>query len=158
MALFVFDIDMTLANGARRKRYAGAEPNREKDPAAYNIWRDKINQNLDADEPVPGMVEMVRAMEESGNSVVYVTARGSNLRSETREWLKRHGFPDCMLWMRAETDLRPSAKFKEHIISKLRTSEHEATVVVDDDERGELEEVCKRRGWTFLRALSGGVK
>lgn len=152
MSLFVVDIDGTIANGRRRFIFAGDEPNRETEPGAYEQWKLRVNSGIEHDEPVPGMLDLVKAVQDRA---VYMTARGSSLRAPTREWLRKHGFPDLLCIMRAEEDVRPSAKFKEWAIQKLMTSDHESIVVVDDDERGELEEVCKRRGWTFLRAVSG---
>lgn len=155
MSLFVIDIDGTIADGRRRFVAAGPEPDRERDVAGYEVWKARVNAGIEHDVPVPGMLDFVRAV---AGQAVYMTARGSSLRAPTREWLKRHGFPDLLIIMRAEEDARPSAKYKEWAIERLLTSDHETAVVVDDDERGELAAVCARRGWTFLRALSGGVR
>jgi hypothetical protein len=152
MSIFVLDIDGTIADGRRRFIAAGQEPDREKEPEAYERWKAAVNAGIEHDVPVPGMLDFVRAV---ADQAVYMTARGSSLRAPTREWLKRHGFPDLLVIMRAEEDYRPSAKFKEWAIERLLTSDHEHVVVVDDDQRGELRDVCKRRGWTFLLAVSG---
>jgi hypothetical protein len=154
VSLFVIDIDGTIADGRRRFIAAGAEPDREREPEAYERWKADVNAGIEYDVPVPGMVDFVRAV---ADQAIYMTARGSSLRAPTREWLKRHGFPDLLCIMRAEEDFRPSAKFKEWAIQQMLTSDYGAVVVLDDDQRGELEAVCKRRGWTFLSARSGGA-
>jgi hypothetical protein len=153
--LVVIDIDGTIADGTRRFAYAGPEPDRERDVAAYEAWKTKVNAGIEHDSPVPGMKEFVCAV---ADQAVYMTARGSSLRAPTREWLRHNGFPDLLIIMRAEEDYRPSAKYKEWAIERLLTAEHESVVVCDDDERGELQAVCARRGWTFLKAVSGGVR
>lgn len=158
MTVFVVDIDDTISDGSRRTQLAGHEPDRVKDVQGYNAWRDRINEGLEHDRPVSGMRDLVHALVDAGHHVAYVTARGSELREVTREWLRQHGFPDEMLYMRAAADFRPSAAYKEFVITKLLTSEHEDVVVIDDDPRGELVDVCRRRGWTFLRAGFGRSK
>jgi phosphoglycolate phosphatase-like HAD superfamily hydrolase len=155
--LVVVDIDQCISDGRRRALVAGAEPDRTRDVARYNTWRDTINAGIEHDDPVPGMRELVAALTEAGHDVVYVTARGSSLRGPTRDWLKAHDFPDLLVIMRAETDFRKSCDYKEWAINKMLTSDHQPVLVLDDDERGELEAVCKRRGWTFLKAVSCAV-
>jgi hypothetical protein len=156
--LVIVDIDDTISDGSRRTLAAGHEPDRRKDTGAYNAWRDKINTGLELDAPVTAMRELVTALVEAGHHVAYVTARGSELREVTRGWLRQFGFPDEMLYMRAATDFRPSAEYKEFVVSKLLTSDLEDVLVIDDDPRGELAEVCRRRGWTFLKAGFGRSK
>lgn len=151
--LVIVDIDNCIADGRRRSIAAGPEPARHKESARYERWKNTINAGIEHDLPVPGALELVRAYVAAGHDVSYVTARGSSLREVTREWLRANNFPDLFIVMRAESDKRSSAEYKEWAIDKMRVSDHEAVAVFDDDERGELAEVCRKRGWTMFKAV-----
>jgi len=52
---------------------------------------------LDADAPLPGAAETLRAWLETGRALVYLTGRhdapGDSMRAGTLRWLTAHGFP-----------------------------------------------------------------
>jgi hypothetical protein len=152
--LFVFDIDNCLSDGRRRSLRAGPEPDRNLEPARYEAWKNIINTGIEDDEPVPGMCELVACLDDVGHTVVYMTARGESLRQATRDWLRRHAFRDLRLVMRPEHDDSKSASYKAREIEALRTSPLEDVMVWDDDERGELEAVCRLKGWVMHKATA----
>lgn len=155
MMLCVIDIDDCISDGRRRAQLAGAEPNRQLDVAAYSRWCSTINRGIEHDVPVAGMCTFVQALASSAYAqVIYVTARGEDLRGLTEDWLKLHGFPRIQLFMRPRGDVRTSAAYKESVISKQATADHEPVIVVDDDVAGAMAHVCRRRGWTLLKAVS----
>jgi hypothetical protein len=157
--LFVVDIDGTLADFGRRLVEAGPEPSRA-DKKVYADWVFKI-QNEDtllADKPVQGMKELI---EELGrwNEVVYLTGREEQWRKVTDTWLYENDFPGYGLIMRPDDNYQETAQFKEDVIDDLIINYRpNSVVIIDDDQSGELEKMCKRRGWTFLKAMSGSGK
>jgi FMN phosphatase YigB (HAD superfamily) len=160
--LFVFDIDGTLADATRRFAKAGHEPSRG-DKAAYLRWLDEV-QNKDAlleDAQVRGMRDLVQGASKMGQ-IVYVTSREEKYRGVTLLWLHRNGFPSPhLLYMRGADDWRSSGDLKEAIIKVLaipyeRGSWGTGVIIVDDDPRGDVQEMAHRNGWTFLKATSGG--
>jgi hypothetical protein len=48
-----------------------------------------------------------------------------------------------------------TADLKEIALASTRDA-WESVVVMDDDEHGAIEAMCKRNGYTFLKARSGG--
>jgi phosphatidate phosphatase APP1 len=159
--LYVIDIDGTIANASRRFAKAGAEPSRH-DRAVYDAWVRAVQdeRSLLEDEPVPGMIGFVRALiSEYYNKVVYVTSREEKWRDVTMTWLSNNEFPVLPLVMRDNDDYSEGADYKETSIKFLKNLyDCNTVVVVDDDEKGTIEEKCHSNSWTFLKAKSGGNK
>lgn len=157
--LFIIDIDGTLAHAGRRFREAGPEPDRN-DGRLYEEWvrRVQSEESLSADEPVIGMKSLLHGLGCSNECIpVYLTSREEVWRKTTRSWLDRHRFPYFKLIMRSVGNYSEGGVFKENSIDILCQENHVSTVVVlDDDGKGDIEDMCKRRGWTFLKARSGG--
>jgi hypothetical protein len=156
--LFVFDIDATIAHAGRRLKEAGPEPSRD-DKAIYDHWVRNVQneKSLLEDKPVPGMAQLLNEL--SAANVMYLTSREEKWRSVTKEWLIINDMPDFNLVMRGNDDYRDSAEFKIEAIKFVQAMQGSTSVVVfDDDEHGELEKVCAKEGYTFLKARSGGQR
>jgi beta-phosphoglucomutase-like phosphatase (HAD superfamily) len=155
--LFILDIDGTLANAADRFQRAGHEPSRS-DRAAYSSWLHRVQSEatLAMDKPVPGMAPLVLSLAASDDAIAYVTSREEKYRAVTEAWLLKNHFPQHrQLYMRGADDWRSSGELKEAII-KILAVPYDAVVVVDDDPLGDVQSMCSRNGYTFLKACSGG--
>lgn len=159
--LFVIDIDGTIADAGRRFAEAGPEPSRD-NKLVYDAWVRAVQspESLSSDKPVPGMLALCRALGYYPfDHVVYLTSREERWRLVTEEWLTTHKFPRLALIMRGNGNYLEGGEFKESTIDTLmQTKNASDIVVIDDDGRGDIEDMCKRRGWTFLKARSGGQK
>lgn len=149
------DIDATIADATERLRKAGPEPSR-RNKKEYLLWLDRVQnkESLLEDSAVPGMKALCDLAVKS--RLVYVTSREKKWKTITKQWLKMHNFPSACLMMRPNECWVGSGKLKETIIKDLLSYKNDEVIVVDDDERGDLEKVCKKNGWTFLKARSGG--
>lgn len=155
--LVVLDIDGTIANGERRFKNAGPEPDRS-NLEVYNKWVETVNTGIGMDYPVQGMQDAAYALW-SHRELIYLTSREEQHRLVTEEWLKRHGFPPAQLFMRPNGDSSPTPELKEREIRKaIQEYTPSAILVIDDDEHGTIEAMCHKNGWTFLKARSGGQK
>lgn len=167
MTLFVVDIDGTIAHAGRRFERAGAEPSRE-DKAIYDSWVSQVQDanSLLEDEAVTGMDALCWALSRFSKgplaSFCYLTSREERWRDITEIWLKKRGFPDAAstpLYMRKNGDYTEGKDYKEREITTLKQAYGANSVlVIDDDEHGQIEEVCKRNNWGFLKARSGGQR
>lgn len=154
--LLVVDIDCTIADGTERVKKAGPEPDRS-DKEAYKKWVDTVNTGIENDPIVPGMPQLVKSIYDQCK-IVYLTSREEHLRRATKQWLIENKFPqNCPLLMRPNNCWMGGAELKEMAIQLIRQGETEV-IVLDDDEHGTIEEMCKRNGFTFLKARSGGQK
>lgn len=160
--LLVIDIDGTIADGTARFAAAGPEPSRD-DVEKYKEWVRKVNTGIEKDKPVPGMQSLLRAVSNGAAwadvTPVYLTGREEALRNPTEIWLNKHKFPSFKLFMRPQGSWASNAELKEFAIRLLASAnKYQEVVVIDDDEKGAIEEMCKRHGWTFQKARSGGQK
>lgn len=155
--LLCVDIDGTLADATTRFAKAGAEPGRE-DEAAYSKWVETVNEGLEHDKPVSGMASLIAIVGAMGLAdVLYVTGRSESLRTQTEKWLGEHKFPIMPLCMRPENDWSENAEYKQRVINKAKyTYKASEVILIDDDQQGKLETMCKINGYTLLKAVSGG--
>lgn len=154
--LIVVDIDGTVADGTKRFHKAGPEPDRS-NRDDYDRWVHIVNTGIENDSVVWNMKEFVNTFSlASYHKVVFLTSREEKLRSITNTWLSKNGFSNYSLVMRPTGCYDDTATLKERAIQFL--AEGLPVIVVDDDEPGTLETVCKNHGWTFLKARSGGQK
>lgn len=158
MTYFFIDIDGTVANATRRFLEAGKEPHRH-EKEKYTEWLKKV-QNADSlmkDVPVKGMRSLLWALQSYGAEVCYLTAREEQWRQVTEKWLRKHEINGPKVYMRPNNNWQDAGTLKENIIDALVQQYPGDVVIVDDDPLGELQAVCKRRGWTLLKAAVGGV-
>lgn len=153
--LVIVDIDCTIADAKWRNVLAGKEPART-NWKKYRQWLKRVQSKemLLKDKPVPGMKEIVQLL---SKNAVYITARQETYRSVTKKWLKTNGFPSLPLYMRANRSKISAGQYKENVINSIlaRTKKFVHVVVLDDDYRGDIELMCKKNNFTFLKALSG---
>src|SRR5271163_1364626 len=143
--LFIIDIDATISDATERIKRAGTEPSRE-NKEVYNAWVSLVNSGMEKDAPVPGMQEMITRLSCIYN-IVYLTSREEKHRKITHNWLMLHDFPiyDTCLLMRPDVNYEEGPEWKVDQIDKMADG-YEAVVVIDDDESGRLEQLCKERG------------
>jgi|GEM_PF-4390782 hypothetical protein len=159
MIYYFVDLDGTMVDARNRMSRAGPEPEIA-NVRAYRKWLKTIQSKelLATDPPVIGMLEVVQGLAVQGDcKIVYLTSRDEVYRDVSRSWLKKFNIGEHPLIMRSPNDKRPSHLFKQAIIKSHLQIRDGFVVVIDDDQSGELEKVCKEERWTMLKAVSGGV-
>jgi hypothetical protein len=154
--LVVMDIDGTISDATDRFRLAGPDPGLH-NMEAYLSWVEAVNDKMHHDTPVSGMAELLRALWYTQSHCVYLTNREEKHREVTENWLTRHGFPRFKVMMRQDGSYSEAIEYKGTVIRNLcEVFGSTSVVIVDDDESGKMEGLCKKMGWTFLKARSGG--
>lgn len=150
--LYVYDLDATCMDASFRHTVAGPEPERS-NRKKYIQWLSKVQnkKSLLKDKPVIGMKELCNLTKKNA---IYLTSRQESYREVTKKWLKKHKFPNLPLYMRKRGDWESSGKFKESVLLGL-IKKNTKLIIFDDDQKGCLLDVCKRRKWTLLKAMSG---
>jgi hypothetical protein len=105
----LLDIDRTIANNNHRSD--GLMPNTQEE------W-DKFYLACEHDTPIERSKMAVRSLcawiQLSG--LIYVTGRDEICRSQTGEWLRKHGYPPSTLLMRPRGDHRRSDLLKRDLV------------------------------------------
>ncbi|TAK69775.1 MAG: hypothetical protein EPO13_07445 [Actinomycetota bacterium] len=145
-AYAVLDIDGVLADVSHRVHHVAGRP---KDWAAFFAAA--------PDDPLlPEGAELAGLLAAAGRTVVYLTGRPENCRTDTEAWLARHGLPPGPVHMRRSDDRRPARVTK---VERLRSlARHgRVTVVVDDDSA--VIRAVRAAGFTAVHAtwLDGGT-
>lgn len=116
---YIFDIDGTLADCSQRLHFI-LPP---KEDISGDIDLDKIAPDWDAfykdcvnDKPIAPTIELLRALQEYGAKIIYVTGRPCKYMNETIQWLKKYTEqPVRCLYMRKNDDHRPDYIVKKEI-------------------------------------------
>jgi len=162
--IYFFDIDGTISNVGDRFTNNPPPVKKDRKDPLYQAWLLSIQtpELLAKDIPVRGTQHLIGALENS----VYLTSRSEIHKTDTIKWLAIHNYPVRPIIMRSAHDTRGYSEFKEAAINDHLASlaqkdgscvEAYNVVLFDDDDKGRLEEVCKKHGWSMFKARSGGV-
>lgn len=84
------------------------------------------------DLPIRNTIHLVQRLHEVGFRVLIVTGRSDLVRSETEEWLERHGVPYDGLVMRRQDDHRSDTDVKAEMIDELGLAPEDVLMVLED--------------------------
>ncbi|MEU8227248.1 HAD family acid phosphatase [Kribbella sp. NPDC048915] len=134
----VLDIDATLSDTSKRIHYINARP---KD------WDSFFAHAKDDAVLSEGLA--VATTLAADHEIVYLTGRPERTRRITEQWLKDNGFPAGKVYMRGDTDRRPSMVMKLGRLKRL-AAVRPVAVLVDDDEK--VVAAARKAGYTVMRA------
>lgn len=123
----LIDIDNTLSASWRRADLIDIEG-----------W-DAFHADCINDEPIQDMADLVRALKNSPKIIIGFTERNKKFWSVTATWLLDNNIPLHEVWMRDNTDFRPSAEAKLDMATAffggVEFIKENVLVVIDDDEK-----------------------
>ncbi len=110
-----------------RARYDGVKAllSPEEQDRFYGLFLSECYLHLD--EPLPGAAQALRALQEAGYRIIYLTGRhdapGDSMRRGTELWLAEHDFPhpgdgSTLLWMKPRRGL-DDRQFKEEALQEI---------------------------------------
>lgn len=120
----IVDVDGTLVDVSGVRHYVMADP-RRKDFESFHaaaLWC----------PPVPGVLEVVHALQAAGIAVVIMTSRRRKWEGQTRAWLAGHGIGPALLAMRADGDRRRDAEVKR-TLHGLVSEQFTPVLAIDDN-------------------------
>jgi len=123
---FVIDIDGTVADISHRQSLI------EQDPPDWDTFFDPDLVMKDKPKKVK---KILKDIIDKYGKIYFLTGRPYKLRKTTQEWLKRHfdlDSSDYRLFMRGNTDKRPSSLVKKTFIEKVFPDRN--FVFVDDED------------------------
>lgn len=119
--LAIVDIDGVLADVRHRVHFVEQRPKN---------WARFFAAAIDDAAHPEGLAVVAKLTED--HEIVFLTGRPEHLRSDTAEWLGRHGLDAHRLVMRPEGDRGPSARFKVRALQRL-ARQRTVAIVIDDD-------------------------
>jgi phosphoglycolate phosphatase-like HAD superfamily hydrolase len=134
----VLDIDATLSDTSERIHFL------ERRPKDWDSFFARAKEDAVLDEGLAVATTLA-----ADHEIVYLTGRPERLRRDTLKWLKDNGFPDGKVYMRGNTDRRPSVTMKLGRLQRL-AEDRPVAVLVDDDVK-----VCaaaEKAGYTVMWA------
>ena len=134
----VLDIDVTLSDTSQRIHFL------EQKPKDWDSFFAHAKEDAVLDEGLAVATTLA-----TDHEIVYLTGRPERLRRDTEKWLKDNGFPDGKLYMRGNTDRRPSMLMKLGRLKRL-AEQRPVAVLVDDDAK--VVAAAQKAGYTVMRA------
>jgi phosphatidate phosphatase APP1 len=119
----IVDIDGTLADISHRRHHIEGKRKR---------WG-KFFKAMDKDLPIPEVAARVRQLNQN-HTIILVSGRPEEYRTQTEQWLKKHQIPYQQLYMRQSGDFRPDDVVKQEILDKHLKKE-DIKLVIDDRPR-----------------------
>lgn len=107
------------------------------------------------DDPNGSVVDLVRTLRDEGYKILFTSGRKDRCRDLTREWLKRHVFPDgdFVLFMRLDADNRVDNVTKLEIFNVCIRDRFNVKLVLDD--RDQVVQMWRKLGLTCLQVADG---
>lgn len=107
------------------------------------------------DLPIPEVLEVIAALADAGNGIIFVSDREDSCREETVEWLARFGFsPDSYkLFMRKTGDHRKDFIIKYEIFRENIAEHYDILVCIDD--RSQVVSMWREIGIRTLQVADG---
>lgn len=136
----IFDLDGTLCDASHRQSYAHAKN-----------W-DAFHVRCAEDPPHLAEVLLARAWVAAGGKIAYNTGRTEPFRALTQLWLRSQQLPDGPLFMRRETDRRPTTVAKREalmLIEALVDPGEQVAFIMED--KNSLVELWRSLGYTCFQ-------
>jgi hypothetical protein len=134
----VLDIDATLSDTSKRIHLI------ERKPKDWDSFFAHAKDDAVLEEGLAVATTLA-----ADHEIVYLTGRPERTRRITEKWLKDNGFPDGKVYMRRDTDRRPSMVMKLGQLKRL-AERRPIAVLVDDDAK--VIAAAEKAGYTVMRA------
>lgn len=107
------------------------------------------------DLPMPDIIEIVQALQDAGNYVIFMSGREDFSRNDTVEWLARYGFEpgSYKLFMRVTGDHRKDFVIKYEIFRAHIADYYDILCVIDD--RTQVVQMWRSIGVRALQVADG---
>lgn len=134
----VLDIDATLSDTSKRIGYI------ERRPKDWDSFFEHAKDDAVLEEGLAVATTLA-----ADHEIVYLTGRPERTRRITEQWLKDNGFPAGKVYMRGNTDRRPSMLMKLSRLKRL-AEQRPVAILVDDDLS--VIKAAEKAGYTVMRA------
>lgn len=152
----IFDIDGTLADAQHRLHFI-TEPASWIGPFKRDWDKFLAPENVIKDAPIRPILEVMSALDSHGNRLLLMTGRKESLRVATVDWLNEHArwfqYNGHRLYMRADSDRRPSHETKQDNLMQARSQGFNPVLVFED--RADDTAMWRRNGLICCQVAEG---
>ena len=100
--------------------------------ALHKINSDEFRQAAGHADAYPHMVALAKEAKQQGRDVIVLTARSAHYRSDTKNWLHKHGVPYDQLYMRPIDNDDKDKKVKKNILQEQVLPHFDVKKAYDD--------------------------
>lgn len=147
MALFVFDLDGTIAMNEHRQHFVD-RPKKERD------WKG-FNEACGEDTPCNALSLILPALKASGHTIAILSGRDGAQKQLTEYWLLLHNIPYDYLHMRAIGDHREDSILKLEMMRQLEAHYPDLPVQCIFDDRKRVVDMWRANGYKCFQVAVG---
>lgn len=137
--LYIFDLDMTLADCQHRLHWILTKPKN---------WK-AFYAGIPYDTPIFHNVEILKQYVYEGHHVVLCTGRSEDQRVRSEEWLFKHKIPYDSLWMRDSRDNSKDYICKPKLVEQIIEHYDMQPELIYDD-KPEVIQAYRDIGWNVI--------
>ena len=142
--IFIFDIDGTVADASHRLHFIQQNP---KDWKSFYLA-------CAEDKPIWEVITIVKALAPR-YSIVFITGRSDEIRTQTYKWLNDYEICLGELLMRKENDHREDAVVKSELLDRLEVMYPEEKVAGIFEDRTKCVDMYRVRGLRVFQVADG---
>ena len=146
---YLFDIDGTIADLTHRLPYIQKTPK----IGVFWIYWDAFFGACGSDAPIQHIIDLLITLHDADHQIILVSGRSDQSKTETLEWLTRHGLPDVPLYMRRQGDHRPDYQVKAELLDRIIADGWRPVMAFDD--RDQVVKMWRERGVPCAQVADG---
>jgi hypothetical protein len=140
----IFDIDGTIADVEHRRHHVRSGGRKD--------WK-AFNAGMVHDPIVDPVVSVLRALHNSGCTIILCSGRGTENRQKTIDWLSKHNIPYHALYMRAINDYRRDDVVKKELLDQILDDGFKPIIAFDD--RQQVVDMWRDNGMVCAQVAPG---
>jgi hypothetical protein len=146
----IFDMDGTLANIERRRKFAAYSDGNLCWKTFFHWYNVKV-----LDEPNEPVMLHFKMLRDWGYRIFVFSARIENLRYETMEFLLKNDCKPDMMVLKADDDTRPDDIVKKEWLDKYFPGEEKDRILCVYDDRDKVVNMWRKNGVTCFQVNEG---
>ena len=143
--VYLCDLDGTLADLSHRLCFIKDKPKNWK--AFFAACSDDLL--------IFDVAWLIRLLSDAGQTIVYMSGRSDEVRSQTGAWLEAHSLPQGELYMRGAGDHRPDWIVKSEMLDAVLEKHPAWTIAGVFDDRQQVVDMYRRRGFRVYQVAKG---
>jgi hypothetical protein len=143
--VFLCDLDGTVADCSHRLHFIKDKPKN---------WKAFFAACID-DKLIFEVAYLIRVLADAGKTIVYMSGRSDEVRSQTEDWLSKNHLPVGKLYMRRAGDYRVDSVVKSEMLDAVLEKHPAWTIAGVFDDRQQVVDMYRSRGFRVYQVAKG---